>query len=104
MLLTRSPLSAPKGLTFDLHALGTPLAFILSQDQTLRKGLFDSAYRSKSQIIGYKEPFVTATFQLLKCERIHILAIFFLLSRPVEKLVFSGLAAEDFDNFPQQRT
>jgi hypothetical protein len=24
-------------IPFDLHALGTPLAFILSQDQTLRK-------------------------------------------------------------------
>ncbi len=38
-LLTRSPLSlyAPKGsqAPFDLHALGTPPAFILSQDQTL---------------------------------------------------------------------
>ena len=25
------------GIPFDLHALSTPLAFILSQDQTLRK-------------------------------------------------------------------
>ena len=39
MLLTRSPLSASiaTNLTFDLHVLGTPPAFILSQDQTLRK-------------------------------------------------------------------
>ena len=38
-LLTRSPLSqSPKGLTpFDLHVLGTPPAFVLSQDQTLKK-------------------------------------------------------------------
>ena len=38
-LLTRSPLSkTPKGLTpFDLHVLGTPPAFVLSQDQTLKK-------------------------------------------------------------------
>jgi hypothetical protein len=38
VLLTRSPLSEqPKSLfTFDLHVLGTPPAFILSQDQTLR--------------------------------------------------------------------
>ena len=37
-LRTRPPLSAPpKGrLPFDLHVLGLPLAFILSQDQTLR--------------------------------------------------------------------
>ena len=38
-LLTRSPLSKrPKSLTpFDLHVLGTPPAFVLSQDQTLKK-------------------------------------------------------------------
>ena len=37
-LRTRAPLSeAPKGpFPFDLHVLGLPLAFILSQDQTLR--------------------------------------------------------------------
>jgi hypothetical protein len=34
VLLTRAPLS-PKG-SFDLHVLGTPPTFILSQDQTLR--------------------------------------------------------------------
>ncbi len=39
-LLTRSPLRGLycyKTSPFDLHVLGTPLAFILSQDQTLRK-------------------------------------------------------------------
>ena len=38
-LLTRSPLSnIPKEITpFDLHVLGTPPAFVLSQDQTLKK-------------------------------------------------------------------
>ena len=44
-LLTRSPLSYPKihpktsfGITpFDLHVLGAPPAFVLSQDQTLYK-------------------------------------------------------------------
>ena len=42
-LLTRPPLShrsiirrISKGASFDLHVLGTPPAFILSQDQTLR--------------------------------------------------------------------
>ena len=39
-LLTRPPLSHPssrrnRGASFDLHVLGTPPAFILSQDQTL---------------------------------------------------------------------
>ena len=39
MLLNRSPLStgASTGFTFDLHVLGTPPAFVLSQDQTLRQ-------------------------------------------------------------------
>ena len=37
MLLTRLPLSNIAILTFDLHVLSTPPAFILSQDQTLRK-------------------------------------------------------------------
>ena len=36
VLLTRAPVSAPKGLSLDLHVLGLSLAFILSQDQTLR--------------------------------------------------------------------
>jgi hypothetical protein len=35
-LLTRSPLSAIANTPFDLHVLGTPPAFILSQDRTLR--------------------------------------------------------------------
>ena len=39
-LLTRAPVSAPKGLSLDLHVLGLSLAFILSQDQTLRCILF----------------------------------------------------------------
>jgi hypothetical protein len=42
VLLTRAPLSAyPKtGFPFDLHVLGTPPAFILSQDQTLHHFFF----------------------------------------------------------------
>ena len=38
-LLTRSPLSRKPKLStpFDLHVLGTPPAFVLSQDQTLKK-------------------------------------------------------------------
>jgi hypothetical protein len=35
-LLALSPLSPPKGLSFDLHALAMPPAFNLSQDQTLQ--------------------------------------------------------------------
>ena len=41
MLRTRSPLIAgPKsGSPFDLHVLSTPPAFVLSQDQTLRRDI-----------------------------------------------------------------
>jgi hypothetical protein len=41
VLLTRSPLIPPAswGSSFDLHVLSTPPAFVLSQDQTLRKCL-----------------------------------------------------------------
>ena len=41
MLLTRSPLdTGPKAAaSFDLHVLSTPPAFVLSQDQTLRRDL-----------------------------------------------------------------
>ena len=38
-LLTRAPLSPPKWFSFDLHVLSTPLAFVLSQDQTLQFNL-----------------------------------------------------------------
>ena len=46
-LLTRSPLSKiPKNLTpFDLHVLGTPPAFVLSQDQTLEFNLYSAFQR-----------------------------------------------------------
>ena len=39
-LLTRSPLGVIANPSFDLHVLGTPPAFILSQDQTLRSICF----------------------------------------------------------------
>ena len=34
-LLTRAPLNTIANVPFDLHVLSLPLAFILSQDQTL---------------------------------------------------------------------
>ena len=48
-LLTRSPLSTPKSTPFDLHVLGTPPAFVLSQDQTLKK-LYLNCLRSSNQV------------------------------------------------------
>jgi hypothetical protein len=49
-LLTRSPLrqSIATKSPFDLHVLSTPPAFILSQDQTLRKNFFTSF-----DVLGY---------------------------------------------------
>ena len=51
-LRTRTPLVSGIAtlLPFDLHVLGLPLAFILSQDQTLRSKRVDSFY-SKRKII-----------------------------------------------------
>ena len=51
-LRTRAPLSeAPKGLLpFDLHVLGLPLAFILSQDQTLRCTIVLLCFYSESRV------------------------------------------------------
>ena len=36
VLRTRAPLSPPKWFSFDLHVLGPPQTFALSQDQTLQ--------------------------------------------------------------------
>jgi hypothetical protein len=54
VLLTRSPLSpgASSGISFDLHVLGTPPAFVLSQDQTLRRDLQTSRSRSLNRVAG----------------------------------------------------
>ena len=43
-LLTRAPLSdiASYIIPLDLHVLSLPLAFILSQDQTLHSNIFES--------------------------------------------------------------
>ena len=53
VLLTRSPLStrASPGFTFDLHVLGAPPAFVLSQDQTLHR-VFNRAGEPARHEIG----------------------------------------------------
>ena len=54
-------------ITFDLHALSTPLAFILSQDQTLRrKFVFRLLRNYLFKLIELKFADVSVTFQLLK--------------------------------------
>ena len=37
----------PRMIPFDLHVLGTPPAFVLSQDQTLRQNLNPEGHRIK---------------------------------------------------------
>ena len=61
MLLTRSPLYSPyrsMAFSFDLHVLSTPPAFVLSQDQTLRKyyeklNIMTKSYERTRYIIIY---------------------------------------------------
>jgi hypothetical protein len=57
VLLTRSPLStrASPGFSFDLHVLGAPPAFVLSQDQTLHRD-FDPTRNPVEPEIG-EQPF-----------------------------------------------
>ena len=43
VLLSRSPLLCIAAESFDLHTLGTPLAFTLNQDQTLHEKMLCSA-------------------------------------------------------------
>ena len=75
-------------IPFDLHALGTPLAFILSQDQTLR-GKFSLCFslevfrlRFLLGIVGFELSLISTTLQLLRSiARISSLAYSRLLSR-----------------------
>jgi hypothetical protein len=50
VLRTRAPLSSPKGFSFDLHVLGPPQTFALSQDQTLQ---FDLAEHTKCSMLVF---------------------------------------------------
>lgn len=53
VLLTRSPLIHPANWasSFDLHVLSTPPAFVLSQDQTLRKKYRPNTRRHQTELI-----------------------------------------------------
>ena len=73
-LLTRSPLSSksrrPKPLfnrfSFDLHVLGTPPAFVLSQDQTLKKLYLNCFSQLKSSFLNnLLLAFITQEFRWL---------------------------------------
>ena len=56
MLLTRSPLSPdPKArFSLDLHVLGAPPAFVLSQDQTLREDRSSTPAGTSAGAAGWK--------------------------------------------------
>src|SRR5262249_53727540 len=55
-----------KSTSFDLHVLGTPPAFILSQDQTLRKKFFTLASVVYG-LTGLTKMLFLITLQLLRC-------------------------------------
>ena len=53
MLLSRSPLaSTRRWVPFDLHVLGAPPAFILSQDRTLRPNILGFEPVRSSQLLA----------------------------------------------------
>ncbi len=82
-LLTRSPLETVvllQRLSFDLHVLGTPPAFILSQDQTLRRNF-------KPSEDGLQSVLLAASF--LKNASLKLLITIQLLKfRAIEKCAF----------------
>ena len=51
MLLDRSPLTLAG--PFDLHTLGAPLAFVLSQDQTLHEKLVSRSTAERTRFFDY---------------------------------------------------
>ncbi|UCH58299.1 MAG: hypothetical protein JSV61_08735, partial [Anaerolineales bacterium] len=55
-----------KSSSFDLHVLGTPPAFILSQDQTLRKNFVHLFSAESQNFILELSGLLSITFQLLR--------------------------------------
>ena len=53
VLRTRAPLSTPKGFSFDLHVLGPPQTFALSQDQTLQFDFLLFASLTQSSVLPF---------------------------------------------------
>ena len=74
--------------SFDLHVLGTPPAFILSQDQTLRKKL--TLLRVKKSRIDWFNKKITVfpiTVQLLRCLPFFERAVFYLPIRLMSRVL-----------------
>ena len=63
-LLTRSPLKVIANFPFDLHVLGTPPAFVLSQDQTLRNIIYEERLALVlTKLLIFCDPFQTFRFE-----------------------------------------
>jgi hypothetical protein len=66
VLLTRPPLGI--AASFDLHVLSTPPAFVLSQDQTLRKLLFEGPKGSSFLLFLFYQQELGAYAWLFSCQ------------------------------------
>ena len=75
VLLTRSPLSFSSASTrktsLDLHVLGTPPAFVLSQDQTLIKSLSSHSFLSLTDLLFFSL-FSTTTSVVVPCTLVRL--------------------------------
>jgi hypothetical protein len=76
VLRTRSPVVSKKAsfflLPLDLHVLGLPLAFILSQDQTLHCSKFNLILASKIDVINlaaasYQRTYIYSPHSAFRC-------------------------------------
>ena len=68
-ILFPAPRIATKSASFDLHVLGTPPAFILSQDQTLRKKIFTLASVSLRVFTGFDRFVASYHYSVVKVRR-----------------------------------
>ena len=75
VLLTRSPLSfsgaSTRKTSLDLHVLGTPPAFVLSQDQTLIKSLSSHSFLSLTDLLFFSL-FSTITLVIVPCTLVRL--------------------------------
>ena len=61
MLLTRAPLDRVAPVAFDLHVLGAPLTFVLSQDQTLQLDPSADTFGAKPPVPPYSFTMISLT-------------------------------------------
>ena len=94
MFRTRTPLSlvASYQIPLDLHVLGLPLAFILSQDQTLHCISFPKTYSL------FNIQYISPSLYIFYLGRIS--SIFNVLLYPQTKLITSFASAKLSKNYP----